>query len=192
MKRDPMVRVTLGGRARPKAGAGRPAMRLPTLGLPRVQWQSLVNALLGRGAAALDTTARVAGSGARFVERVADRGVEVPAPRSTWRVRGAAGERLQHDFLVTNGRLSRLSGPLASTDWYGDAAQVAAADVVEFEPAAVDIPGRGAQPVRALLTVPAGLEAGAILRATLFVDGSPDFRLPVELHVARRARRAEE
>jgi len=158
--------------------------------------RSLVMRLAAGAARAMDDAACAVSGGARLIERLADLGAAPVPARTTLRLQAAAGETLVRDVLVTNPRASRLAGALASTDWYTDANTRAASEIVSFEPPAVDLSFGGTQALRASIRVPDDLADGAIYRATFFVAGCSDFRLPVELHVnklqtavARRDRR---
>ena len=184
------VRVTLGSRAKVPPTRSPLSMLSPLS--PTLDLSSVLTTLLTGGADVLDAAAAAASEGARFLERVADaRSGPTPA-RATWTVRGAAGQKLQHGFIVTNDRASRLTGAVQSTDWYSEAKTRPAADIVRFEPARIDLARRATQPIRALITIPVDAVAQEVLRATFFVGGSEQFRLPVEVHVTRAADVEEE
>jgi hypothetical protein len=185
MSRDDIPRLAL------RSTPSQPTLPLPTRlqrrsrGFP-IPIESLVTGMLVGAARVLDGAARAAASGARLAERLADLRAMPPPPRPTWTFRAAAGETVYHEFLVTNERASRLSGAVASTDWYGDGDTEtrAAAEVVRFEPPLVDLGPDRMQPVQARVQIPSDFIPGATYRATFFVSGSADLRLPVELQVS--------
>ncbi len=189
MIRDDILRVTL------RATRKRSTLPLPmalqplSLGLA-TQIESLVTGLLLTTARVLDGAARAAANGARLAERLADLRAVPALPRPTWTLRAAAGETVYREFLVTNERVSRLSGAVTSTDWYSDAETHAAEEVVRFKPPFVELGPGGMQPVQARVQIPSDFIDGAMYRATFFISGSADFRLPVELHVSADDREA--
>jgi len=183
MSRNDAVRVTL--RSKSKAPPPRTPLSMLSPLSSTLDLSTVLTTLLTGGADVLDAAASAASGGARFLERVADARSGPAAPRATWTVRAAAGKKLQHSFIVTNDRASRLTGALQSTDWYSENKTWPAGDIVRFEPARVDVVRRATQPVRALITVPADAAGGEILRATFFIAGSEQFRLPVEVHVVK-------
>jgi hypothetical protein len=183
MSSDDSARVKL----RPPAKTVRPPfdVRLPLRGSPELS--NILTFVLARGAGALDAAADAVSRAARFLERLGEERL-APAPaQATVTFRSKAGGKVQHGFVVTNSRVSRLTGEIRSTDFYSDKETRPAADVVRFEPDHVDLAGGGAQRVRALVTIPQDVGSSEVLRATFYVAGSEKFRLPVELSVGRTA-----
>jgi hypothetical protein len=185
MSSNDAVRVTL--RSRAKAPPPRSPLNMLSPMTSTLDLSSVLTTLLTTGADVLDAAAAAASGGARFLERIADERAGPTPARVTWTVRGTAGKKLQHAFVVTNDRASQLTGKVQSTDWYSDTKARPAVDIVRFEPSRVDLARGAAQPVRALITIPADCVAEEVLRATFFVEGSEQFRLPVEVHVTGRA-----
>ena len=185
MNGNDAVRVTLRSRSKKTTPTPSPLSILSPIS-SSVDLSTVLTTLLTGGADVLDAAAAAASGGARFLERVADSRAAPAAPRATWTARGAAGKKLQYSFIVSNDRASRLTGNVQSTDFYSDAKTRPAIDIVRFEPARVDLTRRATQPLRALITIPDDAEAGEVLRATFFVGGSEQFRLPVEIHVTRK------
>jgi hypothetical protein len=189
MNPEDKPRVTLGRGGRfsppPPQTAAEPASLIASAA------RSLVMRLAARAASAMNEAACAIADGATLVERLADSGASPLPARPTLELHAAAGETLVRDFVVTNQRVSRLTGVVSSLDWYSDTGSRAAAEIVSFEPAAVDLSAGAIQAVRVSIRVPDDFAAGAAYRATFFIEGSGDFRLPVMLHVAAPPRAAK-
>jgi hypothetical protein len=181
-----ILRVTL------RAMRDRPGPSLPALGQPLGQTLSQLSArvdplsaaLFAGAARVLDSISKTAASGARMAERLADLRTPAAPPRPSLIVLAGPGATVRRDFTVTNSRVSRLSGTVASTDWYSDGESRSADEVVQFEPSVVDVGPLGMQLVRAVIHVPRKAAAGATYRASFFINGSTELRQPVELRVA--------